>query len=155
MQNPNLHAHTHGRQRSSATRSAHAKIACRLQEQRSSGRPSHLRHPRTPKTHFLRQLDNISTLPLLSHSFHSTVHSTSHHISYCHSAHLSCGLMMFRSPSSCPKMIFWRSKRSIRGLHATRAGPALHRVAVQFLLGKAPLRVYQRYGTVSMHPGTR
>jgi hypothetical protein len=59
------------------------------------------------------QLDNISTLPLLSHSFHSTLHSTSHHISYCHSAHLSCGLMMFRSPSSCPKMIFWRSKRSI------------------------------------------
>ena len=113
VQNSNLHAHTHGRQRSSATRSAHATIACRLQEQRSSGRPSHLRHPRTPKTHFLSQLDNISTLPLLSHSLYSTFHSTRHPITHYHSAHLSCGLMMFRSPSSCPKMIFWRSKRSI------------------------------------------
>ena len=40
----------------------------------------------------------------------------------------------------------------IRDLHATRAGPALNRMAIQFLLGMAPLSVYRRYGTVSLSP---
>ena len=45
----------------------------------------------------------------------------------------------------------WRGE-FIRELHATRAGPALNRMAVHFILGKAPLRVYRRYGTVSLGP---
>ena len=45
----------------------------------------------------------------------------------------------------------WRGE-FIRELHATRAGPALNRMAIYFILGKAPLRVYRRYGTVSLAP---
>ena len=45
----------------------------------------------------------------------------------------------------------WRNE-FIRALHATRAGPALRRMAVHFLLGRAPLCVYRKYGTVSLGP---
>ena len=45
----------------------------------------------------------------------------------------------------------WRNE-FIREMHATRAGPALNRMAVHFLLGKAPLRVYRRYGVVPLSP---
>ena len=45
----------------------------------------------------------------------------------------------------------WRNE-FIRQLHATRAGPALRRLAIHFLLGRAPLQVYIRYGHVSLGP---
>ena len=41
----------------------------------------------------------------------------------------------------------WRNE-FIRALHATRAGPSLRRMAMHFLLGKAPLRVCRKYGHV-------
>ena len=34
----------------------------------------------------------------------------------------------------------WRNE-FLRDLHATRAGPSLNRMAIHFLLGKAPIRV--------------
>ena len=40
-------------------------------------------------------------------------------------------------------------------MHATRAGPALNRTVIQFLLGKAPLRVCRRYGIVPLSPRDR
>ena len=45
----------------------------------------------------------------------------------------------------------WRNK-FLRDLHATRAGPSLNRMAIHFLLGKAPIRVYRRYGIVPLSP---
>ena len=45
----------------------------------------------------------------------------------------------------------WRNE-FIKQLHETRAGPALRRLAIQFLIGKAPLEVYKRYGYVSLGP---
>ena len=38
----------------------------------------------------------------------------------------------------------WRNE-FIEQLHATRAGPALRRLAIHFLLGKAPFEVHKRY----------
>ena len=45
----------------------------------------------------------------------------------------------------------WRNE-FIKQLHATRAGPALRRLAIHFLLGKAPFEVHKRYGYVSLGP---
>ena len=45
----------------------------------------------------------------------------------------------------------WRGE-FIREFRATRAGPALNRMAIHFILGQAPLRVYKRYGVVSLGP---
>ena len=45
----------------------------------------------------------------------------------------------------------WRNEY-IKQLHETPAGPALRRLAIQFLIGKAPLEVYKRYGHVSLGP---
>ena len=45
----------------------------------------------------------------------------------------------------------WRNE-FIRALHATRAGPSLRRMAIHFLLGKAPLHVYRKYGHVALGP---
>ena len=40
----------------------------------------------------------------------------------------------------------------IKQLHETRPGPTPRRLAIQFLIGKAPLEVYKRYGYVSLGP---
>ena len=45
----------------------------------------------------------------------------------------------------------WRNEY-IKQLHETRAGPALRRLAIEFLIGKTPIEVYKRYGYVSLGP---
>ena len=45
----------------------------------------------------------------------------------------------------------WRNE-FVRQLHETRAEPALGRLEMQFLTGKAPLEDYKRCGHVSLGP---
>jgi len=45
----------------------------------------------------------------------------------------------------------WRNE-FIRAMHETRAGPSLRRMAIHFVTGRAPLRVYRRYGIIQLGP---
>ena len=59
---------------------------------------------------FEEYINVFLTLSFVSFQITFLVHSSCYSIPHRHSAHLSCWLLMFRSPSSCPKMRFWRSK---------------------------------------------